>query len=248
MTQRKPGCEENIGDRIKRLTIAKGWRQRQLAKRAGVDESSLSMWINGRRTPQGEYVTRMARALGVSADFLLTGEEVTDMTAEEFDNVLGGMIERFKPPGMQAEPRVESTVGDGKKIPIVSEIEDGDPAEWLGRAGVIGHMPVSGGMGINLHENMFGIIMGGDSMAPKFSSGDWLILDPHQKFEPDLRNRVGVVKVRGGDTLVRWISSTGDGMLIIEEGKQGSERRALNVADVERIYVIAATWCTRGWS
>ena len=49
----------------------KGLTQRELANRVGVTEVSMSRYINGTRVPSGPIVVNIAKALGISVDYLV---------------------------------------------------------------------------------------------------------------------------------------------------------------------------------
>ena len=63
----KLGMGKRIADRL----AAIGMSQRELAKDVKITEVSLSRYINGERTPKGPIISSIARALGVSCDWLL---------------------------------------------------------------------------------------------------------------------------------------------------------------------------------
>ena len=72
----------NIGQRIKELRDAQRMGQRELARRAGINQGGLSMLETGERQPTYRVVKAIARALGVSLTELdpeLT-EQPTDPT------------------------------------------------------------------------------------------------------------------------------------------------------------------------
>lgn len=60
-----------IGDKIKVLLDRRGMTQRELAKRIGITEVSMSRYVCNARIPKGPLIAAMAKALGVSADELL---------------------------------------------------------------------------------------------------------------------------------------------------------------------------------
>lgn len=63
-----------IGDRIKERRQFLHWTLEQLAKEAQVSKGFLSDLENGRRkNAGGNYLKQIARALGVSLDFLISG-------------------------------------------------------------------------------------------------------------------------------------------------------------------------------
>ena len=63
-----------VGERIKARRAELGWTQDQLAQKAGISKSFLSDLENGKRSVGAENLLDIARALGVSIDFLMTGE------------------------------------------------------------------------------------------------------------------------------------------------------------------------------
>lgn len=62
---------ESIGSRIKEVREQKGLTQKQVAEEVGITEATLSRYENDLREPKAEIVSKLAKALGVSSDFLL---------------------------------------------------------------------------------------------------------------------------------------------------------------------------------
>ena len=62
-----------LGARIAALRRAAGWNQAELAQRLQISSSAVGMYEQGRREPSAEILVRMAKTLGVSVDYLLTG-------------------------------------------------------------------------------------------------------------------------------------------------------------------------------
>lgn len=63
-----------VGERIKARRLELEWTQDNLAQKAGISKSFLSDLENGKRSVGAENLLDIARALGVSIDFLMTGE------------------------------------------------------------------------------------------------------------------------------------------------------------------------------
>ena len=63
-----------LGIRIAILRISKGWSQAELARRIGISASAVGMYEQGRREPSLGLLVRLAQELGVTTDYLLTGE------------------------------------------------------------------------------------------------------------------------------------------------------------------------------
>ena len=60
---------------FKELIKRKGYTQEQLAEKLGVDQSTISGWQNGIRTPRTKQLPLIAQALGVSVSTLLKSFE-----------------------------------------------------------------------------------------------------------------------------------------------------------------------------
>ena len=60
-----------FSDRVTALMKKSGLSQKELAAKAGVTESAMSYYVNGSRTPRSDVLTRMAKELGTTTDYLL---------------------------------------------------------------------------------------------------------------------------------------------------------------------------------
>ncbi|MGL4870027.1 MAG: helix-turn-helix domain-containing protein [Aeromonas veronii] len=65
----------NVSERIKTQRLASGLTQDQIASRVGVTRVAVSHWERGEADPNGRYLNDLAKALGVSVEWLLTGDE-----------------------------------------------------------------------------------------------------------------------------------------------------------------------------
>lgn len=63
-----------LGARIAALRRAAGLNQAELAGRLQVSPSTVGMYEQGRREPSGEILLAIARELGVTTDYLLSGQ------------------------------------------------------------------------------------------------------------------------------------------------------------------------------
>ncbi len=64
-----------IYERIKMLMNEQKLTQKELAKRAGITEASMSKYLSGERTPRIDVIVNLANALGVTTDELI-GQEI----------------------------------------------------------------------------------------------------------------------------------------------------------------------------
>ena len=80
-------------ERMARAMFLKGIRQAELVDKTGIDKGSMSSYVNGRYMPNAENMAKIARALGVSTEYLLGKEEipVAKMTIPQMHevNVIG---------------------------------------------------------------------------------------------------------------------------------------------------------------
>ena len=87
------------GKRLKKAIADAGLKQRHLAERLGVDETSVSRWVIGKREPDDQTKAQLANILHVSVDYLMGRDSST-------------------PPAMPAEAH---TLTDFIPVPILSE-------------------------------------------------------------------------------------------------------------------------------
>ena len=69
-----------MGARIAALRKEAGLSQAELAGRLQISASALGMYEQGRREPSAQMLVTLARILGVSTDYLLTGIPETEQT------------------------------------------------------------------------------------------------------------------------------------------------------------------------
>jgi|SRR5882757_741788 len=71
-----------IGKSVRRLRKARGWTQRDLAAAAPASPATLSKIENGKAADEPYTLSRIARALGVTVDDLLTGARRATATGD----------------------------------------------------------------------------------------------------------------------------------------------------------------------
>lgn len=71
----------------------RGYNQKELAERTGLTEAAVSKYLSGYRTPHLEILVVLAKALGVTTDYLLGVESVN---REESFQLVYEMIQRNK--------------------------------------------------------------------------------------------------------------------------------------------------------
>ena len=77
-----------LGARIAALRRESGWSQAELAARLRVSPSAMGMYEQGRREPPVEVLVSLARELGVTVDFLLTGQPANQPETDALTDLL----------------------------------------------------------------------------------------------------------------------------------------------------------------
>lgn len=81
---------ETIGERIRRCREALELTQQQIATAVGVSAAAVSQWETGdTKTLKSEYIFKVARALGKSAEWLVTGDGPEQPRTEIYDVIAG---------------------------------------------------------------------------------------------------------------------------------------------------------------
>ena len=91
----------SIADRMLKALAEQGLSQADLARLTGASTANVSRWCTGERLPGSRWSYRIADALGVSVDFLLTGKERT--------------------------PPVTSSRKDARSLPLLGATAAGEP-------------------------------------------------------------------------------------------------------------------------
>ena len=66
---------KTIGEKLLILREERNLKQKELAELAGITEATLSRYENGKREPKGEIISRLAKILNVTTDYLLNDED-----------------------------------------------------------------------------------------------------------------------------------------------------------------------------
>ncbi|MBL0666063.1 helix-turn-helix domain-containing protein [Aeromonas jandaei] len=162
---------ETINDRIAARRRAQKMSQDELARRIGITRVSISKWESGLNQPKGRYLNDLAAALGVTVEWLLTGE--------------GSAPESSGEPRIPGYHNVEpAVIYQGKRIPILSYVQAGNWREMCEQAtafdGNVEYVSAGGEIG----PYGFGLWLRGDSMLPQFKEGDLIIVDPDESPQP----------------------------------------------------------------
>lgn len=115
MTEADQGWKDRLRERLK----ARGWTYRELAEKAGLkSETHVSSLLaaSGPRSPNGETLVRLARALGVSSDWLMTGDDTPEppsaVVVRDSEHTLAFRRFRDLPGWTEAEAEARRIYGD----------------------------------------------------------------------------------------------------------------------------------------
>ena len=73
----------STGERIRAIRMKRGQTQKQLGDLCGMADSAIRRYESGRGNPTEKTLQRIAAALGVSADYLLSGIDEADRDYED---------------------------------------------------------------------------------------------------------------------------------------------------------------------
>lgn len=171
--------------RLKELREKAGYSQQGFADAIGVKQSTVGNWEAGAREPKFEIMERLADFFGVSVDYLL-GRDVTHNYADS-----------LKPSK------------DGSKwIPVLGTVVAGIPLEAI--EDIIDYEEISPQMAAQ--GDFFALQIKGDSMEPKMSSGDIVIVRAQNDCDT---GDIAIVLVNGDEATVKRIKKGPEGLMLI---------------------------------
>lgn len=189
--------------RFKELRIASGMTQGDLAEKLRTSRSRIGMYETGKREPDHEMLEAIADLFNVDLDYLLGRSSKT--TAIPIEKVY--LAHQAGPPNIAAFTG-STGLRYSKRIPVLGRVAAGIPIEAqqevLDWEEVTGEMALSG--------EYFGLQIRGDSMEPKFSSGDVIIVRQQDTAEDG--NYV-VALVNGSDAVCKRLKMYDDGIALV---------------------------------
>jgi Predicted transcription factor, homolog of eukaryotic MBF1 len=85
----------SISDKIKKLRQEKRFKQESLAEKIGVSRLMLGKYERGEATPSAETLQKLAQVLEVSIDYLLSGDEKSEVSPNFGDKTLQKYFEEI---------------------------------------------------------------------------------------------------------------------------------------------------------
>lgn len=190
--------------------------------------------------PKADELLRIARALGVSTDYLLTGQDPPARLSPDelpqprviFSNALdkaaatdaGVRTEDFR-----AVPLVEDAVAAGAARVVSDQIE--------GWAWVYGPL-------LGKRKNLVAVRIKGNSMSPVLPDGSVAVVDRDDRRV--VRGGLYVIRLDGGVT-VKYVSRDGADLVLVPENREHHEQR-VTVREGEADPIVGrVVWSWRVW-
>jgi transcriptional regulator with XRE-family HTH domain len=80
----------DFADTLKQLMQKRRLSAKAVSEATGVPTSTLSEWISGKREPQlSDAIVKLARVLGVSVEYLITGVEPEEQIVKDLIDTVG---------------------------------------------------------------------------------------------------------------------------------------------------------------
>jgi SOS-response transcriptional repressor LexA len=161
---------ETYADRINSRMKELGIKQADIMRATGAGRSTVHGWVNGVNAPNGSNLTKLASALNTTSSWIISGEsaELEQNQSQE-----------------QSQPFVGSRFKETiyRQIPVLDFVQAGDWRNVL-YDGIrpIGYT-VTDYKGSQPNE-VFGLIIDGQSMTPQFNPSDLIVIDPNLSPNP----------------------------------------------------------------
>jgi len=171
-----------FNERLKELRNRRCISQQVLADKIKTSKSSINMYERGEREPGIETLEALADFFNVDLDYLIGKHDITTSVAAPQSKV--------------------------KKIPVLGYVQAGIPIDAIEE--ILDYEEISEDLARN--GEYVGLMIQGDSMEPKFSPGDVVIV----RLQPTCESGdICVVLVNGDEATVKKVERTSAGIKLI---------------------------------
>lgn len=175
-----------FGEILKKLREQTGISQRKLAEVLHVSQQTVGSWEVNRTTPSPEIMNKIADYFGVTLDSIY-GRKTTNNSIQQENHA--------------TRIPVYGCVAAGIPIEAIDNFDSTDPDDW---EEIDEHMSKDG--------DYFALRIKGDSMEPKMSSGDVVIV----RKQPDAESGdIAIVCINGDEATCKKIKKTPEGIMLI---------------------------------
>jgi len=180
----------NLGERIKQLRIRYGMTQEELGEKLGVKKAAVQKYESGTvKNLKKEKIEKLCDIFGVSPSELMNWDEKYD-------------INKIK----DELNKIES----GVRIPVLGKVAAGIPIEAIENYNTDQWEEITHAMARRFE--FFALTIQGNSMEPKFSEGDVVIV---RKQDDVQSGDIAVVIVNGSDATVKKVMKQDDGIVLV---------------------------------
>ncbi len=173
-----------IAERIKEALFIRNMRQSDLVEKTGIGKSSISTYLSGAYEPKQRNIYKIAKALDVSESWLMGAD------------VPMNRIDLFSKSSSSVTINIYGRVAAGIPLEMIEDIIDTEEIpEDLARTG-----------------EFFGLKIHGDSMEPKISDGDIVIVRKQDDAET---GDTVIATVNGTDATCKRLRKYRDGIELI---------------------------------
>ena len=182
LCQRGEIMKKSCSERLSQALSIKNITQTELCKKTGIPKSAMSQYIKGSFEPKQDRIYLIAKALNISEAWLM-GYDVS-MQREELSKKLG------------------------IKIPVLGLVRAGIPMDAVEH--IIDYEEISEAMA--RQGEFFALQIKGDSMEPKISDGDVVIV----RKQPDVENgEIAIILVNGDEATIKKVQKFNGGINLI---------------------------------
>jgi repressor LexA len=175
--------KSTIAQRIREARLSKQLDQSDLAAKIDIATRTIQRWEKGDQVPDSNYLMRIAKATGVAARWLLSGEGEMIPTDEQKMKVIPLPTSRYKKVDLVSLPLLASVPAGA-----LSQRFHSDQAERFITVDDV------------RDPNAFALEVKGNSMAPRIENGDIIVVTPKLEVRS---GDICVVRVDEEDTVKR---------------------------------------------
>lgn len=229
---------QEFGDRLRSKIGDERGAQKRFSEATSIRPGTLHKYLTG-QIPDPENLIKLARALSVSTDYLLTGH---DPPARLSPDELPQPVVRFVSSLDQAAAAAGERTEDFRAVPLVADAVAAGAARVMSDQ-VEGWAWIYGPL-VGRRTNLVAVRIAGDSMTPVFPPGSLVVVDRgDRRISP---RGVYLVKDDGGCT-VKYLELDGQELVLIPENRAHREQRVRLEEGQEspvvgRVVMSWATW------
>lgn len=216
-----------VSDRIREVAERKSLSLKDLASETDTSYRTVQNYVSGERGVGSEFLSALSERLGVSASWVLTGKPPIFLQDEHSNVHLSGQQSVSTKPTISAAapdfisiPRFAVDAAAGPGALVDTETQTGFYAfnrAWLARR----HLDP---------KSLAVISVRGDSMEPRLSDGDLILVDRAQQ---QISDGIAYVLRLGSDLLVKYVQRIGPGAISILSANTLYPPREIDIAALD---------------